>query len=403
MHTRTRVMDGRLPDLVCLSHLRWNFVFQRPQHLMSRFARERRVFFVEEPIWGPEATHLQLVHSPEKVWVATPYIQVEGATAVTPDPPPGKGLPREQVEAIQEEMLNQLLAEQNVSDYVVWYYTPMALGFSRQLTPRATIYDCMDELSAFAGAPPVLLERESELYTRADRVFTGGHSLFEAKRSRHPAVYPFPSSVDVPHFKHARENRADPPDQASIPHPRLGYFGVIDERMDLELLAEMARLRPDWHIVMLGPVVKINPAAVPQAPNLHWLGSKKYDELPDYLAGWDVALIPFACNESTRFISPTKTPEYLAAGKPVVSSPIRDVIRPYGVSGLVDIADTAEAFVEAAEARMAAPHEPWLAQVDALLGNMSWDLTWSRMKKLMDDAADGRTAMPFVADGANAM
>ena len=402
MKTPTARSQSSLPDLVCLSHLRWNFVFQRPQHLMSRFARERRVFFVEEPVWGPDATHLELQASAEHVWVATPYIHVEGATSVTPDAPAGRGLPREEVEAIQRMFLDQLLAEQAIHQYVLWYYTPMALGFSRHLTPQATLYDCMDELSAFAGAPPVLLEREAELYTRADRVFTGGQSLFEAKQSRHPSVHAFPSSVDVAHFKRARERLPEPDGQANIPHPRLGYFGVVDERMDLALLEGIARLRPDWHIVMVGPVVKVDPASLPQAPNIHWLGSRSYDQLPSYLAGWDVALIPFACNESTRFISPTKTPEYLAAGKPVVSTPIKDVIRPYGTSGLVDIAETPEAFVAAAESRLAAPRGPWLAAVDELLSTMSWDLTWSRMKAHVDACSAAPVAPPAARSEARA-
>jgi UDP-galactopyranose mutase len=395
-------MDGSrqdaLPDLICLSHLRWDFVLQRPQHLMTRFARERRVFFVEEPVWGPGPSRLSVQRRPEGVWVVQPYVGVPGTTEMLPDPPKGHVVDPEALIDFQRELLHQLVAEQGIHDYVLWYYTPMALPFSRHLKPQAVIYDCMDELSHFQGAPPALLRREAELLRTADVVFTGGQSLYEAKRERHPNVHPFPSSVDVAHFGQGRQRLAEPEDQARIPHPRLGYFGVIDERMDLELLAGVARARPAWQLVMVGPVVKIDPATLPRLPNIHYLGGKRYPELPAYLAGWDVALIPFLRNDATRFLSPTKTPEYLSAARPVVSTSIRDVVHPYGVKGMVGIADTPEAFVREVEARLTPPPREWLAQVDAHLATTSWDLTWSRMKDLMDRAARGRAPMSSMTE-----
>ncbi|MFN7132106.1 MAG: glycosyltransferase family 1 protein, partial [Myxococcales bacterium] len=369
----TDTATGELPALVCLSHLRWNFVFQRPQHLMSRFARERPVFFFEEPVFGEGPARLEVERSREGVLVATPHLP--------------KGLSAGAVNEAQRQMLTTLLADHDVRQYVAWYYTPMALRFSDHLAPQAIVYDCMDELSAFRGAPPELLELEADLLRRADVVFTGGQSLYEAKRDRHHHVHAFPSSVDVAHFAHARDSQQTPPDQQHIPGPRLGFFGVVDERMDLELLREVARLRPAWQLVILGPVVKIDASSLPVAPNLHWLGGKKYDELPAYLSGWDVALMPFARNESTRFISPTKTPEYLAAGRPVVSTSIRDVVRPYGELGLVEIADEPQAFVAAVERCLTMDRASWLPRVDAFLRNLSWNTTWSRMRDLMDAAA----------------
>jgi glycosyltransferase involved in cell wall biosynthesis len=367
------VLDtSHLPDLVCFSHLRWNFVFQRPQHLLSRFARERQVFFFEEPIFGKGQAWLQVTRSPEGVWVAVPHLP--------------EGMDEQGVVAAQQVLLDELLERHVVRRYVSWYYTPMALSFSRHLEPWAVAYDCMDELSAFRGAPPALLHREAELLQRADVVFTGGQSLYEAKKDRHPSVHAFPSSVDVAHFATARRPLPEPADQAAIAHPRLGFFGVVDERMDLELLAAVADARPEWQLVILGPVVKIDPASLPRRPNLHFLGGKLYTELPTYLASWDVALLPFARNESTRFISPTKTPEYLAAGKPVVSTSIRDVVRPYGDLGLVRIADTPEDFVRACEAALAEDRSTWLPRVDAHLASMSWDTTWAGMKALLDAA-----------------
>ncbi|WP_426749712.1 glycosyltransferase family 1 protein [Myxococcus sp. Y35] len=371
---------GQPPDLVCLSHLRWNFVFQRPQHLLSRFARERRVFFVEEAVFGQGRARLHVEVSPEGVWIAVPHLP--------------EGMDGAQATATQRMLLDDLLANHAVRRYACWYYTPMALPFSRHLAPCGVAYDCMDELSAFQGAPPDLLRNEAELLTLADVVFTGGQSLFEAKRDRHPNVHAVPSSVDVAHFATARRAQDEPEDQAAIPHPRLGFFGVVDERMDLALLEALATARPDWHLVILGPVVKIDAAHLPHRPNLHFLGSKPYTQLPTYLAGWDVALMPFAHNASTRFISPTKTPEYLAAGRPVVSTSIRDVVRPYGEQGLVRIADTPMAFVRACEAALVEDRAGWLSRVDAYLATMSWDATWTRMKALLDAATRRRESAP---------
>jgi UDP-galactopyranose mutase len=368
-------------DLVCLSHLRWAFVFQRPQHLMTRRARSGRVFFVEEPIrQGAGPPRLDRREVEGGVTVGVPLLP-EGLT------------PEEEARA-QRGLLDGMLREEDVSEYVLWYYTPMALSFTAHLLPRLVVYDCMDELSLFKGAPPELLERERELLDRADVVFTGGWSLYEAKRGRHPNVHGMPSSVDVAHFAAARHGLADPPDQAPLPRPRLGFFGVLDERFDVALLAGAARARPDWHFVVLGPVVKIDPAELPRGANIHYLGAKPYAELPAYVGGWDVALLPFARNDSTRFISPTKTPEYLAAGRPVVSTSIRDVVRPYGEKGLVRIADDVEAFVAAAEAAMRedARDPAWRARVDATLSTMSWDLTWAAMESAMRAALAGKGA-----------
>jgi UDP-galactopyranose mutase len=367
------------PDLICLSHLRWDFVYQRPQHLLSRFAKERRVFFVEEPTFGEGPERLDVSGRDCGVWVVVPRLpsELEGSDSV---------------ESVQRSMVNRLLAEHDISEYVLWYYTPMAMPWTRHLQGVATVYDCMDELSAFKGAPRALKDREAELFKRADLVFTGGQSLYEVKRDQHKNAYAFPSSIDAAHFAQARCLSAEPADQAEIPHPRLGFFGVIDERMDIELLDAVAAARPDWHLVMIGPVVKIDPADLPRRENIHYLGGKSYTELPSYLAGWDVALLPFARNESTRFISPTKTPEYLAAGRAVVSTSIRDVVRPYGEQGLVHIADEPAEFTAAVEAAMNEDAATRLGQVDAFLAETSWDQTWGRMAELIEDVIAARRA-----------
>jgi UDP-galactopyranose mutase len=367
-------------DLICFSHLRWNFVFQRPQHLLTRCAHERRVFYFEEPI----------VDADGEPWLQTE--RVAGVTVVVPHVRPGRS--ESETTNVQRRLLDELMEREGIHEHILWFYTPIALGFTDHLTPEAVVYDCMDELSAFANAPAELKAREAELFQRADVVFTGGQSLYEAKRNAHANVHAFPSSVDVDHFAQARRITTDPDDQAPIARPRLGFFGVIDERMDIELLAGVASSRPDWHLVMLGPVVKIDPATLPRPANIHYLGPKPYGELPAYIAGWDVALMPFARNEATRFISPTKTPEYMAAGKPVVSTSIRDVVRPYGQQGLVRIADTVDAFVEACEAAMAEDATARMREADAFLRQTSWDGTWARMRGLVE-AALSATSEPM--------
>lgn len=363
------LLDGR-EDLVCLSHLRWGFVFQRPQHLMSRFARERRVFFVEEPVFEPGEPHYKVFNDETGVHIICPYL------------PPG--LSEEQQNQALEALLEDMVDEFRIARFILWYYTPMALAFSRKLNPALVVFDCMDELSGFKGAPQRLKDFEVELLQRADLVFTGGYSLYEVRKHRHPAVYCFPSSIDAAHFKSARNGVSDPTDQATIPRPRIGYCGVIDERLDLQLLRRCADLRPDWQWIMLGPVVKIDPAELPQASNIHYLGGKSYKELPQYLGNWDAAMLPFAHNQATRFISPTKTPEYLAAGLPAVSTSIRDVVRAWGQDGLVEIADAPEDFIAAIERSLPRRCDPrWLEAVDARLAHTSWDQTWNDMKQLM--------------------
>jgi UDP-galactopyranose mutase len=217
--------------------------------------------------------------------------------------------------------------------------------------------------------------------------------LYEAKKHRHPNVHAFPSSVDVPHFMQARAPQAEPEDQKILNHPRLGFYGVIDERMDLELIAGLAAARPGWNIVLIGPIVKIEEASLPRAANLHYLGSKSYAALPSYASGWDVALLPFARNESTEFISPTKTPEYLAAGLPVVSTSIRDVRNPYEALGLARIADTVESFVAACDAALDEPLGAHLAAADRFLAQLSWDKTWQRMSELVERAIERRAEL----------
>jgi glycosyltransferase involved in cell wall biosynthesis len=359
-------------DLICFSHLRWDFVFQRPQHLMTRAARGRRVIFFEEPRVDAERACVETRRDRSGVIVAVPHVPRGAATVHL------------------QTLLDFLLSTQDVREFVAWYYTPMALEFTGHLRPVATVYDCMDELSAFADAPSGLRAAEHALLARANLVLTGGHSLYEAKRTLHPNVYECPSSVDAAHFASARGALADPDDQARIGHPRIGFFGVLDERLDRELLAAVAERCPGWHFVMIGPVAKISPRDLPTAANIHYLGQKSYVELPRYIGGWEVAMLPFARNDATRFISPTKVPEYLAAGRPVVSTSIADVVQPYGANGLARIADTPERFIDAIREALCDPSSSWLPKADAFLAGTSWDATWSRIEAWLRHAIANR-------------
>jgi UDP-galactopyranose mutase len=291
------------------------------------------------------------------------------------------------------ELIAELLDRENLRDYLLWFYTPMALPLAEGLRPRAVVYDCMDELSAFLNPPPQMLEREQALLDRTDLVFTGGPSLYEAKKDRHAHVYCFPSSVDAKHFATAANGIAEAVEQRSLPHPRLGYFGVIDERMDIPLLRAMAEAHLEWQIVMVGPVVKIDPASLPRHSNIHYFGQKSYQELPSFLKGWDVCLMPFARNQATRFISPTKTLEYMAAQKLIVSTPIADVVKPYG--GLVEIGETPEEFVAACERSLTATREERGRKRDGMqdvLSRTSWDRTAQQMRELIEHATEGKKA-----------
>ncbi|HLN54494.1 MAG TPA: glycosyltransferase family 1 protein [Bacteroidales bacterium] len=362
----------KIKDVICFSHLRWNFVFQRPQHLLTRWARETRVFYFEEPVKSRiDSNFLKTIYSSseDNLTIITPHVREDMSEG--------------EINQYLEESVNNLIKWYNVKDYLLWYLTPMAVEFSSHLKPSVIVYDSMDELSAFKGAHPSMLSNENILLKMADVVFTGGQNLYEYKKNRHGNIHPFPSSIDQAHFQSGLGSR-DPKDQAGIPHPRVGFFGVLDERLDIDLLDNLALLMPELHFIMIGPVVKIDPAVLPRHSNIHYLGQKNYGELPFYLAHWDVAILPFAKNESTRFISPTKTPEYLAAGKPVVSTSIHDVVVPYGEAGLVEIADDPSDFAAAITRLLErGNNKEWEWKVKEHLKGNSWDLTWLRMKEVI--------------------
>jgi UDP-galactopyranose mutase len=370
----------RLPDLVCLSHRRWDAIYQRPQHLLSCFAQKQRVFFIEEPV-------LEFTDS----WWLEVSERECGVSVVVPHLP--SWVSEDLVTAMHQSLMDELFEQYAIANPILWYYTPAALSFTSHLPSVAVVYDCMDELSAFEEASPALRALEQQLFQQADVVFTAGQSLYEAKQHQHSNIHAFPCSVDVEHFAASRTRMEDPIDQQDISHPRLGFYGGADERidlslLDLNLLDSIAQAKPNWQLVIIGSLAKVDPRSLPHHPNIHYLGSKSYQELPSYLAGWDVTVLPFAHNESTRFISPTKISEYLAAGKPVVSTSIPDVVHPYGEQGLIHIADTVMDFIAAVELAMQQPQRDtnWLSQPDAFLAQSSWNQTWVKMLQLVEAA-----------------
>lgn len=363
-----------MQTLIVFCHLRWDFVYQRPQHLLTRLADYYNVLFVEEPLFDTAPA-----------WLHT-YSPVHNLTVYQPHTPVrSPGFHDDQMHVLQSLLASLVPANE---DPVVWFYTPMALPLLAQQHPSLVVYDCMDELSAFKNSPPELLQRESALLAIADLVFTGGPSLYKAKRNRHTNVHCFPSSVDAAHFERALNRTDAHPLQQDIAKPRLGFYGVIDERFDTGLIAALADAHPEWQIVLVGPVVKIDAAQLPLRTNIHYLGQHAYQVLPQFLAGWDVCLLPFALNESTRFISPTKMLEYMAASLPIVSTAITDVELPYG--HVVAIAHDHAEFIALCERALCQSSEEraaMAAQMRSIITASSWDATVDQMCRLIKDTA----------------
>ncbi|WP_019140404.1 FAD-dependent oxidoreductase [Noviherbaspirillum massiliense] len=374
-------------SIIVFSHLRWEFVYQRPQHLLSRLAKHYPIVFIEEPIFNEKESFMKTYSPAPNILVCQPHTPVDAP-----------GFHDDQLPYLRK-LVRQVVRD--YQDHIAWFYTPMALPLLQEMQPRLVVYDCMDELAAFKNAPKQLLQRENAVLKVADIVFTGGPSLYRSKKDRHPNVHCFPSSVDVKHFEQALDRTNSHPLHRDIPGPRLGFYGVIDERLDAGLVGKLADAHPQWQIVLVGPVVKIDPATLPRRPNIHYLGQQPYEALPHFLAGWDVCMLPFAMNESTKFISPTKTLEYMAAELPIVSTPVKDVADVY--SDVVAIAGDAESFIKACEAALLATPQEHAERVERMrqkLKATSWDATADKMRDLMDSTPGGKRYETFFAEEA---
>jgi glycosyltransferase involved in cell wall biosynthesis len=351
-------------DIVVFSHLRWDFVWQRPQHLLSRLSKQHRIFFVEEPVLKNAGPELHQVDT--SIWV----LQPKAPSIESPE---------------FNDSVRKSLRRFGVTSPIVWMYSAAFVNQLDNINSHLIVYDVMDQLSSFKGASKELKNQEILLLNLAHLVFTGGKSLYLSKSRKHPYVYCFPSSIEQKHFqKPFYSKKTTPMDMRHIPHPIVGFYGVLDERLDTQLISDIAGVRPDIHFVLIGPISKIDADDLPNLPNIHYLGMKAYKELPLYLQHFDVAFMPFAMNEATKFISPTKTLEFMAAHKPIVSTPITDVVSDY--SHVVKIVSSAEEMAAAIDDLL---HESSkqkklrLTQESRILARTSWDMTARAMEKLI--------------------
>lgn len=387
MHRSNSPQDGpalltpKDRPIVVHSHLRWDFVWQRPQQILSRLAVNAPVLFIEEPVF------LDDIAAP-RLDLSVPFANVFRAVPALPGE-----MRDDQDHAIS--LVRSLAQEAIASDQrlkgrftrpVQWFYSPATAPFMLgAFNEVGVVYDCMDELAQFRFAHPDLPRRERLLLSSADVVFTGGRKLYDAKRRYHRNVHFFGCGVDAPHFGKARLAETPlPADVANLPKPVFGYFGVIDERIDYELIAQLAAKNPDASVVMVGPVVKVDPASLPDAPNIHWLGRREYAELPAYVKAFTVCLMPFALNEATEYINPTKTLEYMAGGKPIVSTALADVVNNF--APVVRVARSREEFVNSSVRAAANPDLVMIREGIRMATNASWESVVAQMRRLISEA-----------------
>ncbi|HEX2200364.1 MAG TPA: glycosyltransferase [Burkholderiales bacterium] len=371
-------------SIVVHSHLRWDFVWQRPQQIFSRLAREHPVLFVEEPLHEPGEPRLRIVEAQPGVVRAIP---------VMPQPSDCDAHCAALLPLLKQAMQTHPLLAGRFDSLVQWFYSPMcAPGMAGMLNELALVYDCMDELASFRFAPADIGRREGFLLERADVVFTGGWQLYESKSRHHGNVHFFGCGVDAAHFGRARHDQVPvAPAVASLPGPVLGYFGVIDERLDYDLIDALAQAFASGSIVMAGPLAKVERAALPDRPNIHWLGQQPYEALPALVKGFDVCLMPFALNEATRYINPTKTLEYMAAAKPIVSTAVPDVVRNFG--DIVRIAASPQEFIDATRRALAVPEPERIAAGHRRTAASTWDAIVAAMRGQVTEAVRARSTL----------
>jgi len=367
-----------MQSLIVFSHVRWDGMFQRPRHVLTRLARTWRVLFVEEPVFGAGDPRGELRAVQDGITVLTPH---------TPLTAPG--FHDDQIPLLTK-LLGRAIAHEQIADYGAWFCTPMALPLLHRLGPRVVVYDCVDELAARDNAPRQFVQRENALLRVANVVFCSGPSLFEARRERHSNVVLCADSVDREHFAVGSDAAATHADIRGLARPRLGFIGVIDERIDVALLDRVALARPEWEICVVGPVGKADATMLlPYAPNLHYFGARRYEEWPAFLAGWDVALLPFARSDATRALNPVQALEYMAADRPIVSTPIADVETLY--RDVVRFGRADDAFIAAVEDTLVEPvpsRAQRIAAMRAIVNATSWDDTARRMRRSVEAAAD---------------
>ena len=387
---QSRPNDDAFP-IVVHSHLGWDWVWQRPQQFLSRLSKRHRVLFVEGPVPVPEIDRTQMVLRETRDYPNVVVLQMKVPASRWSD---GGWVDQERRRIVQQVLAEPLGRE--FQSPVQWFYDPMAVtAFAGHLGERAIVYDCMDELSLFRGAPPELVRRERELLTMADVVFAGGPRMWEAKRELNQNCFCFGCGVDHAHFGRALDVHLPlPAELKDLPKPVFGYIGVVDERIDYELVAALADAT-EGSVVMVGPWTKVDPDAFPQRKNLHWLGGRDYAQLPAYAKAFDVCLMPFAMNESTRFINPTKALEYMATGRPVVSTPVRDVVKQY--SDVVAIGNDHAEFIAACQDAAASPQAARVERGRALARKNSWESIVTQLENHVLAALDSKRTLQIDA------
>ena len=380
---------GRRPPLIVLSHIRWSFVCQRPQHLLTRLASWFDVYVVEEPVFVDGEPALMSATHQNGVEVLTPRTR-EFAS----------GFHDSQLNALRP-LLAEFMASRGLGEPLVWLTTPMALPLVADLEPLAVVYDCLDDVAAPGNAEPVRAAREKALMQLADIVLNGGPSAHALRHGTHPRLHCLAGAVDAAHFAPEHLDGDDVESSVAaelhrgLPRPRLGFFGVVDQRLDLALVAGLAERRPDWQFVMAGPVVGLDPATLPRRPNLRWAGLQRYEALPHLMSHWDVCLLPFVVDETTRLLNPTQTLEYLAGGKPGVGTPVPDLVSLHGAA--VRIAADVDGVVAAVQALLDEPapaRAERRARAQAQVDAGSWDVTAAFVAAMLLEFAPAQPAAP---------
>lgn len=379
--------------IIVHSHLGWDWVWQRPQQFLSRFSKRHQILFVEGPVPSEEVA--------EPTSELREVTEFPNITIMRSKMPASRWFDGAWVDKERRRLVQELLAGPlglRFRDPVQWFYDPMAVtAFAGHMGERAIVFDCMDQLSQFKGAPKELIRRERELLTIADVVFAGGPKIGRDKIKYNANTHSYGCGVDVKHFGTARSKNTEiPADVANLPGPIFGFFGVVDERMDYDLVARLADAHPHGSVVIIGPMTKVDPATIPQRPNLHWLGGRDYSLLPAYVKAFDVCLMPFAINEATEYINPTKALEYMATGKPIVSTPIEDVVLQF--SGVVKISQSSEEFVALCTEAATNPDAAGIKRGRDLASRNSWESIVEAMEGHIAEVIESE--LPEAASGA---
>lgn len=378
--------------IVVHSHLGWDWVWQRPQQFLSRLSARHRVLFVEGPVpvEGIAAANMTLREVPDFPNIVVVQMQMPAKRWSD-----GAWVDKERRRLVQSVLAGPL--GQSFANPVQWFYDPMAVtAFAGHLNERALVYDCMDQLSQFKGAPPELVKRERELLAVADVVFAGGPKMWAAKREHNSNCFSYGCGVDVKHFGKARKATTPLPfDVAQLRGKVLGYFGVVDERMDYELVAALADHDPGWHVVIVGPTAKVDRKDFPERPNLHWLGGRDYAQLPAYAKAFDVCLMPFAINEATEYINPTKALEYMATATPIVSTAVQDVVLQF--SDVVRVADSHAGFIAFCEREAHRPTASRVRRGLQLARRNTWDSIVAQLEMHVEDVLVSKRAVATTA------